>query len=374
MNHEQPATRAPGPRPSGAVTIKQVAAVAGVSIATVSRVVAGLGGVRKQVRDRVLAAVGQLDYQPNRLARDLRAGLRKVVGVIVPDLQNPFFPAVVHGVEEVLSAAGYTLILAHSGGIQQRETSQMAVLRGEGAAGLILVPDDRSDASYRALGTWELPVVAVDRAPKGLQVDLVSTSNREGVCEAVTHLLSHGYRDIAFINGPEGLSVTRERLGGFLEALKRAGVNCRNACIIHSDFRQEGGRAAMNRLLDLSKPPRAVVSANNLMTLGVLQAIHGRGVDIPSQVALIGFDDMPWATSLRPPLTVVMQPAEDLGRTAAQLLLERLKDPKRLVRQVILPTRLVVRESCGLHSTARAEAGRELSARARTSPRKPHPE
>jgi LacI family transcriptional regulator len=359
MNDDQTAAGAMGPRQNGAVTIKQVAAAAGVSTATVSRVMAGLRGVRKPVRERVLEAVGRLDYHPNRLARDLRAGLRKVVGVIVPDLQNPFFPAVVHGVEEVLSGAGYTLILGHSGGMRQDEDSQMAALRGEGAAGLILVPDDRSDASYRALRTWELPVVAVDRAPKGLQVDLVSTSNREGVREAVNHLLSHGYREIAFINGPEGLSVTRERLEGFLEALKQANVGCRAACVIHSDFRQGGGRAAMNRLLDLAKPPRAVVSANNLMTLGALQAIHERGVGIPEEVAIVGFDDMPWATSLRPPLTVVMQPAEDLGRTAAQLLLERIKEPSRLARQVILPTRLIVRASCGVHSPVRVEAARE---------------
>jgi LacI family transcriptional regulator len=363
MNDEQTATGAKGLRQNGAVTIKQVAAAAGVSTATVSRVMAGLRGVRKQVRGRVIETVRRLDYHPNRLARDLRAGLRKVVGVIVPDLQNPFFPAVVHGVEEVLSGAGYTLILGHSGGKRQRENSQMAVMRGEGAAGLILVPDDRSDASYRALRTWELPVVAVDRAPKGLQVDLVSTSNRDGVREAVNHLLSHGYRDIAFINGPEGLSVTRERLGGFLEALKQAGVSCRNACIIHSDFRQEGGHAAMNRLLDLRNRPRALVSANNLMTLGALQAIHERGVAIPEEVAIVGFDDMPWATSLRPPLTVVRQAAEDLGRTAAQLLLERLKDPKRLVRQVILPTRLIIRASCGVHSPLRVEAVRETGKR-----------
>jgi LacI family transcriptional regulator len=356
MNDEQMAAGAAGLPQKGPATIKQVATAAGVSTATVSRVMAGFRGVRKAARERVLEAVHRLDYHPNRLARDLRAGLRRVVGVIVPDLQNPFFPAVVHGVEEVLSGAGYTLILGHSGG-KHREDSPMNLLRGEGAAGLILVPDDRSDASYRALRTWELPVVAVDRAPKGLQVDLVSTSNREGVFEALIHLLSHGYRDIAFINGPEGLSVTRDRLGGFLEALKQSNVGYRNACIIHSDFRQEGGRVAMNRLLDLPKRPRAVVSANNLMTLGALQAIHERGVGIPEEVAIVGFDDMPWATSLRPPLTVVMQPAEDLGRAAAQLLLERLKDPKRMVRQLILPTRLIVRASCGDHVAGAEAAG-----------------
>lgn len=346
MNEQKPAGTA---GQNSVVTIKQVAAAAGVSTATVSRVMVGSAGVTRKMREKVREAVRKLDYHPNQLARGLRAGLRKVVGVIVPDLQNPFFPSVVHGVEEVLSEAGYTLILGHSGGEAEREKIHMSVLRGEGAAGLILIPEDRSGEAYQTLKAWEIPVVAVDRAPQGLSVDLVSTSNREGVREAVGHLLGHGYREIAFINGAEGLSITRDRLDGYREAMREAGVPVREAHIIHSDFKLEGGRVAMRRLLDLSKPPRAVVSANNLMTLGALQAIHERGLAIPEDVAIVGFDDMPWATSLRPPLTVVTQPAEDLGRTAAQLLLERLQDPKRVVRHVILPTQLVVRASCGAH-------------------------
>lgn len=352
MNQQNPGSTG-GFQPNGAVTIKQVAAEAGVSTATVSRVMVGSAGVTRKMRDKVRAAVRKLDYHPNQLARGLRAGLRKVVGVIVPDLQNPFFPAVVHGVEEVLSEAGYILMLGHSGGEAEREKLHLSVLRGEGAAGLILIPEDRSGGAYEALRSWDMPVVAVDRAPKGLPVDLVSTSNREGVRDAVAHLLGHGYREIAFINGPEGLSITRDRLDGYRDALREAGMAVREAYIIHSDFRQEGGRLAMTRLLGLPKPPRAVVSANNLMTLGALQAIHERELRIPEQVAIVGFDDMPWATSLRPPITVVTQPTEDLGRTAAQLLLERLQDPGRVLRHVILPTQLVVRASCGVHPPAK---------------------
>ncbi|HYG34615.1 MAG TPA: substrate-binding domain-containing protein, partial [Clostridia bacterium] len=176
--------------------------------------------------------------------------------------------------------------------------------------------------------------------------------------DAVKHLLWHGYRDVAFINGPEGLSVTQERLAGYQEALRAAGVTVRESFLIHGDFRQEGGRLAMLRLLDLRKPPRAVVVANNLMTLGALQAIHERGVRIPEEIAVIGFDDMPWATSLRPPLTAIAQPTEELGRMAAQLLLERFRHPQRPMQQVVLPTRLMVRASCGAHPLVGAEPGR----------------
>lgn len=350
-------------RPNGAVTIREVAAEAGVSTATVSRVLAGPDKVRKPARERVLLAVRKLDYHPNRLARDLRAGLRKVIGVVIPDLQNPFLTGVVHGVEAVLYEAGYTLVLGHSDGLAERERAHLAVLRGEGAAGLILIPDNGAGTSYASLQAWEIPVVAVDRVPKGLQVDLVATNNREGVREAVAHLLGHGYRTIGFINGPEGLSVTRERLAGYRDALAASGVAVRDAFIVHSDFRHAGGKAAMTRLLGMPKPPRAVVVANNLMTLGALQAIHEQGVRIPEEMAVVGFDDMPWATSLRPPLTAVAQPAEELGGAAAQLLLERLQDRHRLVRHVILPTRLMVRASCGCHPDSRAEPPRVVASK-----------
>ncbi len=331
------------------VTMKEVAVEANVSIATVSRVLAGGNNVAKEVRQRVLEAVRNLDYHPNRLARDLRAGLRKLVGVIVPDLQNPFFPSVVHGVEEVLYAAGYTLVLGHSDGVAEREQSHMMVLRGEGAAGLILIPDNGPGANYDLLKGGDIAVVAVDRVPKGLQVDLVTTSNRAGTREATAHLLSHGHRRIGFIGGPENVSTAEERLAGYQEALRSAQVPIQDSLIIHSDLRQAGGAAAMVRLIELPNPPRAVLIANNLMTLGALQTIHERKLRIPDEVAVIGFDDMPWATSLNPPLTAIAQPVEEIGRTAAQMLLERFREPHRIARQVVLPTRLIVRSSCGVH-------------------------
>jgi DNA-binding LacI/PurR family transcriptional regulator len=191
----------------------------------------------------------------------------------------------------------------------------------------------------------------------------VTSSNRDGIREATKHLLSHGYKNIAFINGQKGVSVAQERLAGYQEALQAARVPLQETYIIHSDFRQEGGRIAMCRLLDLPRPPRAAVVANNLMTLGALQAIHERGLRIPDEVAIVGFDDMPWATSLRPPLTAVAQPAEEIGRAAAQLLLERLREPRRLPRRVVLPTRLIIRASCGAHAPAGTEPAIASSAR-----------
>jgi len=341
---------------SHVATMRDVANAAGVSTATVSRVLAGHLVVRKSVRDKVLETIQALNYHPNRVARDLRSGLRKVIGVIIPDLQNPFLTAVVQGVESVLCQAGYSLVLGNSDGLAKREQTHLALVRGEGAGGLIIVPSNDPQADYQQLASWDIPVVAVDRMPKGLQIDLVSTTNYQGAHEATEHLLSHNYKEIAFINGPQEVSVSQERLAGYCNALRSAGIAIRDQLIVHSDFRQPGGRSSMHRLLELSRPPRAVLVANNLMTLGAVQAIHEQGKNIPDEVAVFGFDEMPWAMSLWPPLSAVAQPAIEAGRAAAQMLLERLHDPGRLVRQLVLPTRLVVRSSCGNHGAVQKES------------------
>jgi len=336
----------------------------------VSRVLAGMDGVKDKARERVKEAVAKLNYHPNRLARGLRVGHRNVIGVIIPDLQNPFFTGVLHGVEAALYGAGYTLQIGHSDGLAEREQEQLRLLRGEGIAGLVFMPGDLPGANYESIRTWEVPVVAIDRSPGGVEVDLVCANNREGMRQAVNHLLSLGQKEIAIINGPERINVAQERLGGYQDALRSAGIPVREPFIIHSDFRQQGGYEAMVRLLHSTKLPKAVVVANNLMTLGALQAIHERGLRIPEEIALVCFDDMPWATSLHPPLTAVAQPVEELGRTGGEVLLERLKDPKRLVRQVVLPTRLIVRASCGARTARATEPPAEpSSSRIRGSPK-----
>lgn len=333
-----------------AVTIKEVAARAGVSTASVSRVLAGMDGAGPDVRRRVLKAVRELDYQPNRLARSLRMRQRRLIGVILPDLQNPFFTSVVHGAEEVFWREGYTLLLCHSGSLAERERSHFGVLRGEGAAGMILIPGNAPEADYAPLVSWRMPIVAVDRAPRGLSIDQVQVTNREGAREAVRHFIRLGYQTIALINGPEIHDVSRERLAGFQEALREAGLACLDRYVAQGDFRQDSGQRAMAELLDLPEPPRAVLIANNLMTLGALRTIYERNLRIAQDLALICFDDMPWAISLRPPLTAIAQPAEELGQAAAHLLLESMRNPERTVRQVTLRTRLVIRASCGAAS------------------------
>jgi LacI family transcriptional regulator len=341
-----PGPGAPRGRVGGAVTIRHVARRAGVSTATVSRALAGSGPVRAAVAARVRASARALGYEPNRIARSLRVRSTRLAGVLIPDVQNPFFTAVVRGVEDVLQAGGFTLLLGHSDDHPERERACLATLRAEGAAGVVLVPGLDAQA-YRAMVRRGLALVAIDRAPDGLEVDRVTVANLEGARRAVAHLVSLGHRRIGLVGGPAGLSTAAERRLGYERALAEAGLR-RAACLVaEGDFRAPGGRAAMERLLAAAAPPTAVFVTNDLMTLGAYEALRARGLRVPRDVALVGFDDAPWAEWLHPPLTTVAQPAYELGATAARLLLERLGEPRRPAQSVVLETRLVVRASCG---------------------------
>jgi LacI family transcriptional regulator len=328
-------------------TITHVAERAGVSTATVSRVFANPGQVSEELRRRVHQAARLLGYRPSRVARNLRVGTSMTVGVVVPDIQNPFFTGIVRGIDNVLQAAGYTLLLANSDETPAREERMLSTLRAEGVAGIVFVPISGRKGRYQHLLTSALPLVAVDREPAGFRVDLVTVANTEGSRRAVEHLIANGHHEIALLGGPPQHSTASERQQGYELALSEAGIPVRQELIRHADFREAGGYAAMKALLGVSRPPTAVFVANDLMTLGALRAMHEGGRRIPEDIAVVSFDDMPLATSLNPPLTAVAQPAQEIGETAAELLLARITEPDRPVRHVVLETRLVIRASCG---------------------------
>lgn len=335
-------------------TVADVAARAGVSTATVSRVLAQDGGATPAVKERVRAAARELGYRPNLSARTLRVRQRKVIGLVLPDMHNPFFTGVAHGVEETLCAAGYTLLLGNSADDAGRERRHLEVFHDEDVAGLVLVPCNAEGADYAPLAEWNVPMVAIDRTPGGIHVDFVNTDNQQSAHDAAAHLLRAGHRSLALINGPERLEVCRARKRGVIEAMREAGRAAEDLVVINADFRAPGGAAAMQALLDRKPKPRAVLITNNLMTLGALEVVHARGVRVPEDLALVSFDDVPWAHALHPPLTAVAQPAIELGRTAASLLLERIGDPSRPPRTVTLSNRLNIRGSCGVKSPSTA--------------------
>lgn len=328
-------------------TISEVAARAGVSTATVSRVIAGTARVSDSLRDLVFRAARELDYRPNRVARNLRVRATRTIGVVIPDILNPFFTSVVRGIEDVLHAEDYTLLLGNSDGQGERERLYLDTLRAEGVAGILFVPSNGQKDAYRSLARAGIPIVAIDRSPVGLDVDLVTVTNEEGAHSAVAHLLAVGWKRIALVGGPPHVNVAQERERGYERALREAGTAIDPELVRRADFREQGGYDAMRSLLSLPDRPSAVFVANNLMAMGALHAIGDAGLSIPRDIGIVSFDDVPWGRWLQPPLTVVDQPTYDLGASAARILLNRLREPDRPLRKVVLQTRLLVRASCG---------------------------
>lgn len=347
MTRKRTPGRARSRASSRTATIKRVADRAGVSIATVSRASADPGAVSEELLRRVQEAARALNYRPSRAARLLRGATSQTVGVVIPDLENPFFTAVVRGIDSVLQAAGYTLLLGNSDEDGERERNVLETLRADGVAGIIFVPINAARGAYRDVLAPPLHTVAVDRSPVNVRPDLVTVDNVEGTRRGVAHLIALGHREVALLGGPLRHSTATQRERGYEQALRDAGLPGRPELIHRADFREGGGYTGMKTLLALPNRPTAVFVANNLMTLGAFRALHEAGVRIPEELALVGFDDMPWATSLNPPLTAVSQPSQEIGSAAADLLLDRIARPDRAIRHLILETTLVVRASCG---------------------------
>ncbi len=329
-------------------TINDVASYAGVSRATVSRVLNHNPAVDPTLRDRVLDAVQALGYQPNRAARRLRAQSSNVIGLVISDIQNPYFISVISGVEAAAYAHQMNIVLCNSDEDLAKERIYLDVMEAERVAGLIIVPTHGTAGSdlnrFQQLG---IPVILLDRLIEAMQVDAVKVDNERGAYEAVKHLLDLGCRRVAHISGSPELTTGRDRMQGYYNALAEAHLKPEPRLIRTGDFKTDSGYRLTLDLLDLPAPPDAIFVANNLMTLGALRALRERGVRVPEEMALVGFDDMPWSAEFRSPLTAVSQPTYELGQEAVHLLRRRLAQPDAPVRTVVLNTRLIVRESCG---------------------------
>jgi LacI family transcriptional regulator, galactose operon repressor len=327
-------------------TMADVAARAGVSVATVSR---ALSGDPKQVSAPVLAriidAAEALDYIPNNLARNMRSGMARILGLIISDIGNPFFTAVARGAEDVAQRNGYSLVLSNTDENPEREAASLSVMAAERAAGVIVATTNENGEALRKFQDMGLVVVAIDRHITDLQTDSVVVDNESAAYEAVMHLVRLGHRRIAFVGGPSDADTARERLHGYVRALGEARVPTVPELLCGGDFREASGLTMTRALLDLPVPPTAIFAVNNLTTIGVLGALRERGVKVPTQMSIVGFDDIPTAELLDPPLTVVQQPTYRVGARAADLLIRRLREPTATVKEVVLSARLVVRGS-----------------------------
>jgi DNA-binding LacI/PurR family transcriptional regulator len=328
--------------------IQDVARHAGVSISTVSRVLNDRGRVNAEVVANVQAAIQALHYTPNRAARSLRTQQSRIIGLLISDIQNPFFTVLVRGIEDVVQQNGYSLILCNSDENEQKERQYIEVLCAEHVAGAIIVPTHENQRSMRIFDDQHIPVVAVDRRVPN--VDTVLVDNKRGAYEAVSHLITNGYQRIGIITGPHNTTTGRERLEGYYKALEEAGIAIDPAIVRSGSFKMDSGRALANELLDVEPGIDALFITNNLMTLGALQALHDRNLQVPNDIGIVSFDEMPWATLGSISLTTVTQPVYEIGSTAAMRLFQRLQNPQAFTNQeIVLAATLCVRNS----STAR---------------------
>jgi len=324
--------------------IQDVARHAGVSISTVSRVLNDRGRVNAEVVANVQAAIQALHYTPNRAARSLRTQQSRIIGLLISDIQNPFFTVLVRGIEDVVQQNGYSLILCNSDENEQKERQYIEVLCAEHVAGAIIVPTHENQRSMRIFDDQHIPVVAVDRRVPN--VDTVLVDNKRGAYEAVSHLITNGYQHIGIITGPHNTTTGRERLEGYYKALEEAGIAIDPAIVRSGSFKMDSGRALANELLDVESGIDALFITNNLMTLGALQALHDRNLQVPNDIGIVGFDEMPWATLGSISLTTVTQPVYEIGSTAAMRLFQRLQHPQAFTNQeIVLAATLRVRNS-----------------------------
>jgi len=332
-----------------AVTRDDVARRAGVSPATVSYVVNdGPRSVSPETRIRVLRAIEELGYQPSAVARSLRLQRTSTIGLIMPDTANPFFAEVARGVEEVGFENGYTVVLCHSNYDLNREMEYVNVLRYKRVDGVIFMPATDDSKPIQRLLDYGIPVVIVDRLVTVEGVGLVVADNFGGGYEATKHLIDLGHRCIGCIIRPAFLAHTTARLQGYKAALKERDLPCEEQYIVKGGFRFTDGEAAMHALLELDSPPTAVFAYNDIMAIGAMRAVQSRGLRVPDDVSIVGFDDISLALYCNPPLTTVAQPKMEMGRKGADLLIKMIRSSDNQANfSVTFDVKLVIRGSTG---------------------------
>jgi LacI family transcriptional regulator, repressor for deo operon, udp, cdd, tsx, nupC, and nupG len=345
---------------AGPATIKDVASELGMSVATVSRALSQPHLLRPDTRAKVLSVVERLGYRPNLLARGLRRGETRSILLVAPTL-SLFFLEIFAGVEEAARAAGFAVLLGHSDGDPEREEAYFDQVSSGRADGIILLTGIAPSAY--AHGRRPLPpLVTVLERLQGHDAPVVRIDHRLGAAEATRHLTDLGHRRIAHIAGSKAPASTAHRLAGYKDALTSAGIPYDEQLVQQGDFSMDSGAVAMERLLELENPPTAVFAGNDEMAFGAMTAAHKAGLQIPHDVSVVGFDDQKTAAFYIPALTTVNIPRQELGKRAAQELMERFGG-RDSAHEIVLPTRLIIRESTAQPRAARKKA-RSSAARA----------
>jgi LacI family transcriptional regulator len=329
-------------------TIRDVARLAGVSTTTVSRVINGSGAVSAPRRERVERAVADLDYVPNAVARHLRSKRTKTIALVLSDITNPFFTTIARGVQDVAGPRGYAVTFANTDESEAQERSYLETLVQRQVDGVLLVPAGNSPEPFRLLRAQKIPVVLIDRRVSVRQIDEVRCDSEAGAYALVRHLLELGHRRIAVLTGRRDISTATDRVAGYERALAWAGAPVDRDLIRFDSFSLAGGYRMVREILALRSRPTAILATNNFIAFGALRGLREAQVDVPGDMSLVTFDDLPEEWHDDPFLTVLAQPAYELGRRAAELLFERLeKGAQGRRRVIVLPGAVIPRRSSG---------------------------
>lgn len=327
------------------VKIKDVADAAGVSTATVSRVLSNKPHVSPEVKKRVMQVVQKLNYRRNRVAQNLRSNTSKIIALIVSDIENPFFQRVSKAVDDAAFEHGYSVMLCNTDESPTKEEASLHLLRDENVAGVILSPTRQAIDNFAEDFDVHMPMVIIDRHVTGLDIDNVLIDNTQAAHTLTSYLIKNGYQRIGGLFGM-GSTTGRERREGLIQALKDHNIKPITDLIKYTNPKEEDGYNMAMKLLNSQDRPEAILTSNSMLAAGALLAIRENNLTIPDDIALVSFDNPTWAKLVEPALTVIEQPTYEIGRTAAELLIKRIQDPTRSTREVVLKTKLIVRQSC----------------------------
>ena len=325
-------------------TIYSIAKKIGISASTVSRALRNSGYVRKELKEQIFAVAKEMEYEPNLVAVGLLSKQSYSLGLVLPDITNPYFPEIARGVEDAASKNGYNVFLCNTDGITSKEASYLKLLRSKQIDGVIFIAANEDPVGPRRLQKANIPIVLVDRRVD-IQCDYVTADNFRGGFIATRHLLERGHRRIAVVTGPAKLSSSIQRLEGYKAALQDEGVKFSESLVIEGDYQAKGGYASASAFLSMNPRPTAVFVCNDLMAIGLMEAFEQYGVSVPKDCSIVGYDDTMLASVCRPKLTTVSQPKYEMGSLACEIMIDRLKRPDaKLMSEVFMP-KLVIRES-----------------------------
>jgi LacI family transcriptional regulator len=331
------------------LTLNDIAKMSGVSRSTVSRVINGNPNVNEQTRRKVLDLIQTSGFQPNLAARGLAVGRTRVLGLVIPTglttiFSDPYFPLVIQGVASACNARGYSVMLWLAEPEYERKTISQ-VLYGGFIDGVIVSSMVMDDPLIERLSDSQRAFITIGRHPTNEEINFVDVDNRAGAYQGVTYILHTGRRRVAMINGPRNMVASRDRFQGYQDALHERGLQPQPELVVEGNFSDISGYLAMKNLLP--HRPDAVFVASDAMAFAAMRAIQEAGLHIPEDIAIVGFDDIPGAANTKPPLTTVRQPIQKTGSLATEMLIERIEHPETQPCRIILPTELVIRDSCG---------------------------